>query len=314
MLHSLFSAVRVIINEQPVVKQPDNYHYKAYFAQLLSYSDEYKSCQSSTVGYYKELNEFMTGADFAKNNGFSQRNGLFRKQFQADNEYRKDGAEFFGRLQLDLNSAENGLPPGTKVRFELVKSSDAFVLMREPDDTEEYQMKITHCYLYIPIAQVSTSIYTEVSSLLSSKSVAIHYRKTEVRPLTIPLQKREFDSHNLFPDDIPCRIIFAFVNDKSRQGDYNQSPFEFRRFWLVDDDTVSTSQSEPLTREQILQNEIKLLREQWEHFQSRFSREEEEESAHKSSKRGSFFGRLVGSRNEDEPREKCYKPSYNLCR
>jgi len=81
----------------------------------------------------------------------------------------------------------------------LEKSKDSFVLMREPTDTENYKIVITHCYLYVPIAQLSIPVYNELSSIMTTKSVALHFRKTEIRPLTIPAYKTEFCSDNLFP-------------------------------------------------------------------------------------------------------------------
>lgn len=140
-----------MINEQPVIKQPDNYGYKAYISNVLSYSDEIKNCQLSTQGFYKDLNNHFN--DCTDNDGAIYRNRLFRKNYDSTKEYSKDGARFFGRLNIDLSSIDTGLPFGTKVRIELKKQSDEFVLMRESTDTENYKIKITDCYLYIPIAE-----------------------------------------------------------------------------------------------------------------------------------------------------------------
>jgi len=198
ILHSLFSAVRVSINEQPVVKQPDNYHYKAYFAQVFSYSDEYKNAQGATVGFYKDVAGHLTPKDYTVNVGYQNRHLLFRTNYDAAKPYRKDGAELFGRLQLDFVSLESGVPPGTKIHIELVKNCDKFLIMREklddqPEDTEEYKVKILDCYLFVPIAQVSAPIYSELSSILTSKSISLHFRRTEIRPLMIPRNKEEFN-------------------------------------------------------------------------------------------------------------------------
>jgi len=203
VLHSLFSIVRVSINEQPIVKQPDNYQYKALFASLFSYSDEFKNAQLASVGYYKDISGHMD--DFGVNTGAQQRNRLFRKNGDDDEDYRSEGVKFFGRLQLDLVSLDCGIPPGTKVQIQLVKSPSKFVLNREKTDKENYRIQIVECYLYVPIAQVSAPIYNEISSVLARKSVSLHFRKTEIRPLSIPRNKEDFYSESLFPDDIPCR-------------------------------------------------------------------------------------------------------------
>jgi len=49
------------------------------------------------------------------NSGFYSRNRLFRKNFKADGEYKKEGARFFGKLNLDLVSIDTGLLPGSNI-------------------------------------------------------------------------------------------------------------------------------------------------------------------------------------------------------
>lgn len=217
-LHSLFSVCRLSINEVPVIKQPDNYPFRAYFANLLSYPDEVKNCQLSTQGFYKDLSGHFGPESFQSNDGAVFRNKLFRVNYESTKPYSSEGARFFGRLNLDLTSIETGLPFGTKVRLELKKANDSFVLMREAADTEQYKIVITSCYLYLPVALLSAPVYNELSNVLTNKSATLHFRKCEIRTLTIPKSKLEFNSDILYPDDIPCRLIFAFVDEKAREG------------------------------------------------------------------------------------------------
>jgi len=46
--------------------------------------------------------------------------------------------------------------------------------------------------------QVSAPVYTEISTVLAKKSVSMHYRRTEVRLVTMPKDKIEFNSDQLF--------------------------------------------------------------------------------------------------------------------
>ena len=66
-----------------MIKQPDNYAYKAYFSQILSYPDELKNCQLSTIGFYKDLNGHFGNDTFSDNDGAVFRNKLFRKNFDS---------------------------------------------------------------------------------------------------------------------------------------------------------------------------------------------------------------------------------------
>ena len=131
----------------------------------------------------------------------------------------------------DLVACETGLPPNTKVKFELDKSDDAFVFMTKEDDSEKYRVKILNISLFVPVAQLSSQVFQEINSILvrknEPKAVGIHYRRIEVRPISLPRNKEEYNSDGLFTDsDLPCKIVICFVRTKSKVGDYHTNPFD----------------------------------------------------------------------------------------
>jgi hypothetical protein len=73
-----------------------------------------------------------------------------------------------------------GLPPNSRVKFELDRSSDDFLIMKEKSDTNKYKIKIQNIALFIPVALLSSSVFNELSSVMSRKNepraIAIHYR------------------------------------------------------------------------------------------------------------------------------------------
>ena len=115
----------------------------------------------------------------------------------------------------------------------MVRSSDEFCLIKPKDDTEEYKIKLLSCFLYVPVAQLSSVTFSEIERVLAAKSVAIHYRKVEIRNISLVAGKEEYNSDNLFPDEIPCRVVVVFVLSSSKTGDYDTNPFEFHRKWKV---------------------------------------------------------------------------------
>lgn len=171
--------------------------------------------------------------------------------------------------------------------------------MREANDNEDYKIVITSCNLYIPVAQVSASVYNELNSLITSKSIALNFRRTEVRLLAIPREKEEFNSDNLFPNDVPCRVIFCFVEEKARKGDYSKSPFEFRRSWTVE----SLGTEETLSKEEILEKEIQELREKFKILEKRLLEDERPAERREST---SFLSRVLRS---SDHREQCESES-----
>jgi len=117
IVHSLFESVTLKINDQPITKSASNYPYKAYITQTLSYPSIVKVNQLQAEGFYGDVAPHMdTTTD---NTSFDERSNLFRKDNTTTNEYKKEGARFFGKLHLDLLGCQTGLVPGTKVEIEV---------------------------------------------------------------------------------------------------------------------------------------------------------------------------------------------------
>lgn len=174
----MFESVRLYINDVPITHSPNDYPFKAYISNCLTYSSIVKASQLATQGYYGDVFHHM--GPVAENSGFTERNQLFREDEKTNTAYKSDGTRLFGRLFLDLVSCQTGLPPGTKICIELEKSENSFVILSQKTDTEKYKLKLNECNFYVPIAQLSSSVYNELSSILTTKSVGIHYRKVKV--------------------------------------------------------------------------------------------------------------------------------------
>ncbi len=231
VLHSLFESVRLTINDVPISVSPGNYPYKAYITNCLTYPTNVKSSHLQMQGWFSDLSAHMEPS--LSNTGFSERSQLFREKYNSRNEYRASGTTFFGRLMHDLVACETGLPPQTKCKIELDRSDDAFFLMVPSSDSEKYKFKITAMCLFIPVAQLSMPVFQEINSIMTrkneSKPIAIHYRRIEVRPISLPQSKEEYYSDSLFSDaDLPCRIIICFIESSSKTGTYSTNPFNFK--------------------------------------------------------------------------------------
>ena len=237
LLHSLFHSVRLVINDKPITTSESHYPYKAYITHCLTFSSEVKACQLSAQGYYSDL-----GGHFGpenSNSGFLTRSQLFREEGKATKPYSANGTRVFGKLLLDLSSCPTGLPPGTKVKLELTRSDDAFVLMCAETDKEKYHLQILDCNLYVPVAQLSNSVHREIGLILTTRSIGLHFRKIEILPISLPRNKQEYNSDNLFVDDFPCCIVIVFVESEAKNGSYHKNSFDFRRSWIVKDESKS---------------------------------------------------------------------------
>ena len=161
------------------------------------------------------------------------------------------------------------------MKFELDRSDDAFVLMSLVDDTEKYRLKLLNIALFVPVAQLSSQVFQEISTLMTRKNepknIGIHYRRIEVRPISLPRNKEEYNSDGLFTDsDLPCKIVICFVKTGSKVGDIHTNPFQFDRKWDIPKSSFSASNTDFTERERILERRLKEIEEQFQKFQADF--------------------------------------------
>jgi hypothetical protein len=256
MLHSLFEGITLTINDIPITVSKIGYPYKAYITNLLSYNKAVKATHLVTQGWHDDFPGSMGPVD--DNSGFETRCKQFHENYDLDKPYRRTGVTLFGRLLHDLVSCETGLPPQTKVKFELDRSKDEFFLMCPEDDKEKYKVRINHILLYVPVAQLSMQVYNEFSALYTNEPIAIHYRRIHILYCPVAKDKEEYWSESLFSDsDLPCRIIVCFVVTNSKNGNYHSNPFEFKRNWLVPSSSViSESQTSILHQHLLLEQNL----------------------------------------------------------
>jgi hypothetical protein len=140
-------------------------------------------------------------------------------------------------------------------------------------DEEKYKLKLLNIALFVPVAQLSAPVFQEINAILTRKNepkaVGIHYRRLEVRQYSLPRNKVEYNSDAIFCDEeIPCRIVIAFVNTKAKVGDRHLNPYEFRRSWTVTvDENVEQIHRSISERETYLEQKLIAIEEQFKVFQ-----------------------------------------------
>jgi len=108
VLHSIFSKVSLHINDTLITISSENYAYKAYVLNALTYPMTSKLTHVFTQGWVSDSAGYFNGTSDDTNSGFVERNLLFRDEFKRENTYREDGAIFIGRLLHDLIACETG--------------------------------------------------------------------------------------------------------------------------------------------------------------------------------------------------------------
>ncbi len=146
--------------------------------------------------------------------------------------------------------------------------------MKEANDSNKYQIKISNIALFVPVAQLSSSVFNELSTILSRKNephaISIHYRRIEIRPVSIMKDKIEFYSESLFSDsDLPCRIVICFIQTEHKNGTQTSNPFAFNRSWEVD--VTENNDSVTIVNETVIEKKIEnKIDQRFEAFERKF--------------------------------------------
>ena len=241
ILHTMWESCRLFINDQLVTLNASDYHYKSYICSALSYPLGAKGTHMQSQGWYSDFAGEFNEVDPEKNVGFGERSRIFRIENKIENAFRPDGAEFYGRIFHELISCETGLPPKTKIKIELDRAPDSFALQCDSTDAEKYRLLLDYTALYIPVAQLSFSVFNELSNLIAkvtdgayTNNVAIHYRRLHIQPCSIPAGNQSYYTKGLLSNsDSPCKIIVCFVESAAKAGSYHSNPFDFRRSWKI---------------------------------------------------------------------------------
>jgi hypothetical protein len=93
---------------------------------------------------------------------------------------------------------------------------NAFVILAKENDTEKYKLQLLNISLYVPVAQMASATFSELNTIMTRKNepkaIGIHYRRLEVRQISLPRNKVEYNSDGLFNDsEMPCREYLVIL-------------------------------------------------------------------------------------------------------
>ncbi len=236
VLHSLFKECKVYIEDYLINDNNENYAFKAFMIDTLSYDMNAKYSFLQTQGYYQDTPFQM---DSGGNASFGIRRDLFKNSSKSA--YTTNPVTFVGKLHSDLLSCECGIIPGIALKVELTRADIDFTLMI-PDitDTEKYQLKIKEATLLCSVATLSTDHYLKLQQNLETKQAAIYYKRVQVQNKAIPANSKTFVSENLFSATLmPSRLILAFLPTTAFLGDRTKNPFNFGRKWSYTTSTIA---------------------------------------------------------------------------
>ncbi len=228
VLHSLFSECRLYIEGYLVNDNNENYHYKSFIIDTLSYDISAKFSFLQAQGFIQDAPFNM---DSAGNASFVMRTNYFKNA--AKSAYTTEPVTFVGKLHTDFLSTDATIIPGIELKIELTRADTDFTLM-VPDvaDTEKYQLHIKEASILCAVATLSPDSYLKLQKNLETKSAAIYYKRVQVQNKVIGANSKTFVSENLFSSTLlPSRLILAFLPTLTYLGSRTKNSYNFGRKW-----------------------------------------------------------------------------------
>lgn len=231
-LYSVFSDVKIFLNETCVTPYSGNYGMRAYFENTLGASFGHKRTVLESVGYFEDTVGHVDTAG-AANLGFMSRmleNCEFDKPdtgLPTSWKFNKGLWKYYGPLISDFSGKPCPIPNGVMIRFEFTLQKNDFVVHSAVPNVE-YEVEMMK--LYAPYVVLSHNMGLAVEDRLAKESLFIDLRRRSVQTFHMITNTSSTELSNLFPQNkVPCRVIIAVCRRASWEGSYQTSPFNLLR-------------------------------------------------------------------------------------
>ncbi len=228
IIHSCFSSLRVYVGDTLVSKSSENYNFKSYIIDYLSYDGFAKYSWMVGNGWYQDsFGHTLAQQTDTNNSGFENRRKLFRND--EDDAYIRESVTFVARLHTDFNNTHSALLPGMGLKVDLgFATNDFLIQVPEADSSSKYKLTITNALLMCPVAQLTPDLYRRLEHRLSKEPAKIYFNRAEVTNKSIP--KTKLYEQQLFPGaPLPSRFILAFLPTSAYFGKNTLNPYYFAR-------------------------------------------------------------------------------------
>ena len=246
-MHTLFSKIDVTMGNTVVTSQ-ENYPYKAYLENLLSYSPAAKDSHLRTCLFYKDTAGKLDDPQVTNDDEADCNKGLqLRSAWTAEGKT----CHMMGRLHVEPFMQDRYLLNKVRLVVRLYPQRTGDFSLMSNDDNARYKVHLEDVALYMRLVDVSTSTRTSHHrELEAGRHAVLPVKRVICKPVSIPAQTLQATQlNNLFSGQIPRRLVLGFVDATAYQGDFKKNPFNFHHYKIqkmsLDVDNV-TIPAEPL--------------------------------------------------------------------
>ncbi len=220
LLHSLISQVDITLNDVLITPSNNLYAYKAYIENLLSYGVEAQNSHLTASMFFKETPGKMHLLT-DENTSFTKRKTLTAtsKTFQVQ-----------ARLHTELCHQLKPIINGVDMRIRLVKSNQAFIVIREANEQENFKIKITNAYFIVRRIKLNPDLQKNHMMKLQKEPAVYPVKRVTMKVATIQKDCRDYRNETFYTGDIPNKMFFCFVLNEAFNGHRAKNPFIFNHF------------------------------------------------------------------------------------
>ena len=212
----------VLINNQVISQEDNNYAYKADIENRFLTSNDIKKNELKSIGYYPEKTSYNPEhlANICMDHG-ANRNIPLKTRY--DKVVGSQLLEFESKIHSPIFDQTKPLPPGTEITIIFKKNTDDFLLLG--NDVH----KIVHGSLSIVAQFLNTDqeILNEIIKTTLEDPFKYQLRNAVVQTFSKPQNLMDLSINDLFPATkiLPRRIFVVLVNQYAYTGTRRRDPF-----------------------------------------------------------------------------------------
>ena len=219
IFHSVWSMVRVRVNDFLVTPSSDIYSYKAFIETLFASNADSKNSDL--------LTDFQPDTG-ARNTFGNNGNDNFRNRSLRTN--RSVVLEVSGQLCVDFLKNSRNVLPNSKVEITLFPKSAASVIHRSahPDVAAVvFDYRISDPQFFVRREEIIPSIALAIETRLSRQAASYHYPLSVIKPYHLADGIFNYRAEDCFSNQLPLKILVCFVDSAAYNGSLDEAAFYF---------------------------------------------------------------------------------------
>ncbi len=253
LMHSMFSQIKIRLNDKDVENSNNYYHYKSYFENLLSYGTDAKRTFLENEGWLEDtpknfeqtaLAPITDNDDAADsilaaelNEGFIKRRQRFKDQ---------QTVELSGRIHSDIFNINKYLLNNVNVSLELFKNDPKVYLMGK--EADGFKLEIESAHLKVRRVTIAPSVMLAHAMVLEKTTAKYPLKRAIVHGFPYDFLSNRFEK-SLHVGVMPSRVLVGLLNTTSVSGTFASNPFNFKHFKIKSIMLKAASASLPYSTE-----------------------------------------------------------------